>query len=261
MRKLLLFVVAAVVMATPIAAQTVDEVLAKHFEAQGGLAKLKAVQSIRASGRIGLGQGIEAPITLEVKRPAQMRLEFLVQGMTGVQAYDGKTGWQVMPFMGKKDPEPMSADDLKDAEEQADIDGPLMDYKSKGHQVELLGKENVEGADCYKLKLTKKNGDVSFIYLDGETYLQVKAVSKRVVRGSEMELETLFGEYKEEGGLMMAHVMESGPKGSPQKQKIMIDKVEINPVIDEARFKMPEVKPAEKPAETKPPESKPPVAQ
>jgi outer membrane lipoprotein-sorting protein len=246
MRKArLLFIAVALCLAAPLAAQTVDEVIAKHLDAQGGVAKLKAIQSIRMTGRMSLGQGLEAPITIEVKRPKQMRMEFTFQGMTGVQAYDGTQGWQVMPFMGKKDPEPMSSDDIKDAEEQADIDGPLMDYKSKGNQVELLGKESVEGADCFKLKLTKKSGDVSYLYIDSESYLQVKMEGKRMIRGTEMEIETSIGDYKQVEGMMFPHAIEAGAKGSPQRQKISVDKIEINPSIDDSRFKMPEVKPAE----------------
>jgi hypothetical protein len=224
----------------PIAsAQTVDELIAKNIEAKGGLAKLKAVKSQRATGKMVMGPGMEAPIVIVSKRPNRTRLEFTFQGMTGMQAFDGKTAWSSMPFMGKKEPELMPPDQAKDFEEGADFDGILMDYKDKGRTVELVGKEQVEGADAYKLKVTFKSGSTRHVYLDAETFLEIKMESKRMVRGSEVEGESYMSDYKEVGGMMMAHVLEQGMKGMPQRQKFVIDKVELNPEIDESVFAMP----------------------
>jgi outer membrane lipoprotein-sorting protein len=250
-RKLMGFGALAAVLAMPAAAQTADEIIAKNIEAHGGLAKLKAMKSMRMTGRMTLGQGIEAPITIEVVRPKNMRLEITVQGMTIIQAYDGTTGWQVVPFTGSTDPQVMSADELKDAEEQADMDGALVDYKEKGHSIELMGKENVEGADCFKLMVTKKNGDVQYYFIDSDSYLELKTEGKRKIRGTETEIETSLGDYKDIGnGVVLPHAISGGAKGSPQRQNIMVDKIEINPEIDAARFKMPAAAP--KPA-TPPP--------
>ncbi len=185
---------------------------------------------------------------MEFTRPNRMRMEFTVQGMTGIQAYDGKTGWAVMPFMGKTEPEKMSAEDLKQIEDQADIDGPLVDYKEKGHQVEYLGKDDVEGTPAHKLKVTKKNGDVVTIYLDADAFLEIKAEGKSVRRGQEIEGETFFGDYKEVGGVIIVHSIEIKPKGMPQGQQIVIEKIEINPEIAADRFAMPPAKEAAKPS-------------
>jgi outer membrane lipoprotein-sorting protein len=249
LRRLLLLTLTLSALALPLCGQTVDELIAKNVQARGGLEKLKSVQSLRLTGKMTMGPGMEAPFTLEQKRPMLLRMEFTVQGLTGVQAYDGTSGWQVMPFMGKKDPEVMTADDLKEAEEQADIDGPLVDYQTKGHKVELLGKDKIEGTDAYKLKLTRKNGDIQTVYLDADSYLEIKDEGQRTVRGSVVETETSLGDYKEVGGLMFPFSIESGIKGTEQKQKITIDKVEFNVPLDEARFKMPAPAPAPKPAE------------
>jgi len=240
MRKLLGLGALAAALAMPAAAQTVDEIIAKNIEAHGGMAKLKAMKSIRMSGRMTLGGGIEAPMTIEVVRPSSMRLELTVQGMTMIMAYDGTTGWQVIPFTGSTDPQIMSADELKDAEEQADMDGALVDYKEKGHKVELIGKENVEGADCFKLMVTKKNGDVQYYFIDSDSYLELRTEGRRKIRGTETEVETSLGDYKDVGnGVILAHAISGGAKGSPQRQNIIIDQVEVNPAIDAARFKMP----------------------
>lgn len=227
--------------------QTVDELIDKNVKARGGLEKIKAVKTIRMTGKMVMGEGMEMPIVLEIKRPKMTRMDFTFQGMTGTQAYDGKSGWSIMPFLGKKDPEPMSADDLKQAEDQADIDGPLIDYKTKGHQVELMGKEKVEGTDAYKLKVTKKSGDVTYLYLDSEYFLEIKAESKRKIQGNEAEIESSIGDYKEVEGLMMPHSIDAGVKGAPQRQKIVVSKIELNVPVADERFRMPEVKKAPTP--------------
>ncbi|HEX8071475.1 MAG TPA: hypothetical protein VF546_16075 [Pyrinomonadaceae bacterium] len=242
---------------------TVEQIVAKNIEAKGGLEKLRAQESLRASGRMTLGPGLEAPVVLEQKRPGSFRLELTLQGQTAVQAYDGQTGWQVNPFEGQTAPALLGPEELKDAQEQADLDGPLVGYKEKGHKVELVGREPVAGRDAYKLKVTLKSGAVRYLYLDASTFLEIKQETQRVRRGAEQLAETVFGDYKAEGGVMMPHSWESGVRGSPQRQRVTIDKVEVNPPLDDARFKLPAPpkpgadKPAVKP-DAAPPASKPP---
>jgi outer membrane lipoprotein-sorting protein len=212
---------------------TVDEIIAKNFEAMGGKDNLAAM---------------EAPISMTKKRPEMMRLDFTIQGMTGTQAYDGTTGWFVMPFLGKKDPETMSADQLKETKEEADFDGPTWNYKEKGNKVELLGKADIEGTPAYKLKITTKAGTESTVYIDADSFLEVKSESKRTVQGQEVESETILGNYQEFGGLMFPTSLEMKPKGAPAGQTITIEKVEVNPTIADDTFKMPAKKAEEKPA-------------
>lgn len=218
---------------------TLDEILTKNFEAKGGVDKLKALQSVRFTGKMSLGGGMEAPFTMTKKRPEMMRLDFTIQGMTASQAYDGKGGWALMPFLGKKDAEPMSGDMLKDAKEQADFDGPTWDYKAKGNTVELLGKADIEGTPAYKLHVVTKDGSDMLLYLDAESFLEVKAEAKRKVQGQEVEGETSFGNYQEFNGLLFPMSMEMKQKGAPAGQTITIEKVEINPTVADDAFKMP----------------------
>lgn len=246
LRKALVGLVAGATLVAPAPAQTVDELIAKANEARGGLEKMKSVQSVRMKGKMTMGPGIEAPITIEMKRPRNARMEFTIQGMTGVQAYDGQQAWGISP-MGSKQPEPMPAEMAKDLDNQADIDGPLVDYKAKGHLVELVGKEKVEGSDAWKLKVTLKSGDVQYIYLDADSNLEIRNEAKRTIRGSEVELENTIGDYKEVGGLLWPHSIQSGAKGRPEKQSFAFESIEVNPAIDDARFKMPA--PAPKPPE------------
>jgi outer membrane lipoprotein-sorting protein len=223
---------------------TVDDILAKNAEAKGGLEKMKAVQSMKLTGKMALGGGMEAPFVMTKKRPELMRLEFTIQGMTGIQAYDGTTGWMVMPFMGKKDPEAMSGDMLKEVKEQADFDGPFVDYAKKGNKVELIGKADVEGTPAYKVKLTTKEGTESFVYFDADSFLEIKVEAKRKIQGQEVEGEQTFGNYQEFGGLLFATSMEMKAKGAPAGQTLTIDKIELNTPLDDASFKMPAAAPA-----------------
>ncbi len=239
---------ALLLLTAPLSAQTLDEILDRHFAALGGRDKLAAVQSVRLTGKQQAGAQ-ELPLTLSWKRPNKIRVEFVLQGMTGVQAYDGAIGWSVMPFLGKTDPEAMSGDDLKDAEEQADlIEGPLFNWKEKGHTVELVGKESIEGTEAWKLKLTTKAGDVSLLYLDAEAMLQIKTEGKRKRGDQEIEFEAAYGDYKEVGGLLFAHSIEQKPKGAPQGATIVVDKIELNADLPDSLFVMPEKKADEKPA-------------
>jgi outer membrane lipoprotein-sorting protein len=217
LRKVLVGLAAAA-LAAPVSAQTVDEVIAKACEARGGVAKIKAVQSVRMTGHMTMGPGAEAPITLEMKRPRSTRMEFTAQGQTGVQAYDGKQAWGIAP-MGSRKPEPLPDEMARNIDAQADLDGPLVDYKAKGHQVELVGKETVDGVQAWKLKLTPKGGDVVYVFLDASSFLEIRNETHRLVRGP--------------------HRIQAGPKGRPEKQVLSFDKIEVNVPIDDARFKMP----------------------
>jgi outer membrane lipoprotein-sorting protein len=253
-RRAALALIACLAFAASLSAQTIDDIVAKNIAARGGLEKLKAVKSMKITGKTTIGPGMEAPLVIETKRPNKVRLDIVVQGMTLSQAYDGKQGWLLNPFGGGQNAEPMSPEDLRDAEEQADMDGPLVDWKAKGHKVELVGKEKVEGTDTYKIKVQLKNGNTRYFYLDANSYLDIKTEGKRTVRGTERESEQSIGDYRDVRGLMIPHSMEGGIKGQPQKQKITIEKIELDVPIDDSRFAMPAKK--DEPAEKKPPEKK-----
>lgn len=252
-KRLLMLSATVAIFCLSAAAQTADEVIAKYLAARGGVDKIKAVQSVQITGKFAIAPGVEAPFVLRLKRPNSMRMDFTVQGMTVTQAYDGQSGWQVMPLMGKSDPEPLTGDDLKEAAQDADIDGPLIDYKAKGHQVELAGQEDVGGSPAYKLKVTLKSGDVEYRYIDAKSYLEVKQSAKRTSRGNEAMVEETLGDYRSVDGIMFPYSLESSAQGSQDKQKIAVEKIELNTQVDAALFKMPETKPAE----AKPPEQKP----
>ena len=238
------FVLLALVGGVSVRALTVDELVAKHVEARGGAARLRSVQSVRLTGKLVFtGQfGVELRFMELIKRPGQIRQEVSIQGLTAVQAWDGKDGWQISPFQGRKDPERMSLDDAKDLVDIADLDGPLVDWQSKGMRVEYVGTEDVDGTDAHKLRVTQKNGDVQTIYLDPDYFLVIRILYQRLVRGAQVETETDYGNYERVSGVLIPFSRASGPRGSAKNQKVIIERAEANVPVDGALFAFPTAK-------------------
>ena len=221
-------------------APTVDELVSKNVEAKGGTDALHALQSLRLTGKMLVNQGkIQLAYLQTKKRPGEVRTEASLQGMTQVDAYDGKEGWKVSPFFGRRDPERISADDVKALMEDAEIDGPLVDWKAKGSTVDYLGTEEVDGTLAHKLKVVRKNGDVSFVYLDPDHFLEFRILTQRTRHGAYEEVETDLGDYEKAAGVFVPTSIESGRKGDPDKRKIIIDKVEANVPVDDSIFHFP----------------------
>ena len=219
--------------------QTPDELVNKYIEARGGLQKIKSVTSMRMTGSMNMAN-LEVPITMLMKRPNSVRMEFTVKGSTGIRAFDGTAGWTLMPFLGTPGPVAVTGSELRDLQDQADIDGALVDYTAKGNKLELAGKEKVNGADTFKLKVTRSSGGVEWIYLDAGTYLDIKEDATHTIQGAEREVETFINDYRDVDGLKFPFAVQSGVKDAPdQQQKLAIDKVEINVPLDPALFHMP----------------------
>ncbi len=225
---------------------SLDQIIAKNIESRGGMDALKAVESAQLSGTMVMGGGMEAPFTFRFKRPNQARLEFEFQGMTGIQAYDGEVGWGVMPFMGKTEPEALADDQLKQIKDQSDIDGHFVDFEDKGHEIELLGMEEVEGTEAYKLKITKENGDVVHSFLDTDYFLEFRNETRQDIQGAQQDVVITLGDYKEVGGgVLMAHSIEAKVAAMQFTQTITFNEVAVNVEVDDGIFTMPEVtKPA-----------------
>jgi len=224
----------------PATVPTLDELVAKNIEAKGGAQAVHALQSLRSTGTMLVNEGtIRLAYTQIKKRPLDVRTEATLQGMTAVQAFDGKEGWQISPFQGRKDPERMSADDVKALMEDAEMDGPLVDWKEKGSTIEYLGTEDVDGTQAYKIKVTRKNGDINFVYLDPDHFLEIRILTQRIQQGALVETETDLGDYEKINGVFVPFSIEAGSKGDSDKQKIVIDKAEGNTPVDDAIFHFP----------------------
>ena len=223
-----------------ISAPSLDELVAKNVEAKGGADALRALQSLRRTGKLLLDDGqLQLTYSQVKKRPLEVRTEVAIQGMTAVQAFDGKEGWRISPFQGRKDPERMSADDVKSLMEDAEMDGPLVDWKAKGSTVEYLGMEDVDGTQAHKFKVARKNGDVNFVYLDPDHFLEIRILTQRIEQGAQVEVETDLGDYEKISRVFVPFSIESGRKGDPSKQKVVIDKAEGNVPVDDATFHFP----------------------
>jgi hypothetical protein len=238
-RRILVLIATLVLFALPASAQSVDDIIAHYLKTVGGIDKIQSVKTLRRTGKFIGGGGFEAAILQENKRGNLVREEFALQGMVGINAYDGKTGWKVEPWNGKKDAEALSEEEMKSILEDADFDGPLVNYKQKGNKVEFGGRDTFEGTDTFKLKVTIPNGDTYVIYLDTDYYVPIKIDTKRIVRGAEREYETVLGDYKAVAGWYLPYSVEIGNKGSQDKAKTVFEKIEANVAIDDGRFSMP----------------------
>jgi len=234
------FLLALVLVAPSVAgAETVDEIVARHVAARGGRDALAAVRTLRMTGKATARPGQEAIVRREMARPGRIRTEFEFQGTTGVYAWDGSSGWRVSPLDGGFDPEPLPAEEAALAAEQADIEGPLVDWKEKGNAVELVGKAALPGGPAEEARVTLKSGAVRRLWVDAATGLVVRMETTRRMRGRELTVEATFGDYRKTDGVAFARVIEVGLRGRPARLRIVVESVEVNPPLDDLRFQMP----------------------
>jgi outer membrane lipoprotein-sorting protein len=218
--------------------QTVDEIIDNHANAMGGAGKFMTIKTVKYSGEYS-GNGADIPMTMIVKRDGKAKMEMTYQGMNLVKASDGTMGWSINPFQGNKEAEKMPVEELKEMRKSAEIEGELINYKKKGYKAESLGKDDFEGSEVYKIKLTDKDGDVTYYLLDISTYLILQSNSKRKIGEKEIKSETLYGNYQKIEGVMFPMSIEYKEVGRDDGQKETIEKVEINTDVDDSIFKMP----------------------
>ena len=240
MTNYLIILIAASSLSLTASSQTADELVQKNIEAKGGMEKIKAIKTVRLAGKLDAGGGFTAAVGQENKRPNLVRETFTLQGMTQVQAYDGSTAWEVRPFGGRKDPQLMGDDDVRDLLIDSDLDGPLVDYKEKGNQVEYLGHDIVDGDDALRLKVTLKNGDIIYYYLDPDTLLEIRTERREFIRGAVHDSVADLGSYKPVAGVMFPFSVNGGPKDDPtQWQSVTYEKIEANLPLQDSDFAVP----------------------
>jgi hypothetical protein len=253
----------------------------KNVSARGGLQAWRAVQTLSLAGKMGVGGNqraplptpspvpgrtfsqqmlpqrptaeVQLPFLMEFKRSRKMRFELQFKGQTAIQVFDGSNGWKLRPFLNRLEVEPYTPEELKMASAQSDLDGFLVDYAAKGTQVELAGMEKVEGRDTYNLKLSMKNGQTIHVWVDAETFLETKVEGQpRRLDGIEHPVEVYYRDYKAVDGLQIPFVLETrvlpvaktatGMRDTPfAPEKVMIDKVVVNPKLDESLFSKPQI--------------------
>jgi outer membrane lipoprotein-sorting protein len=257
------------------------QIVEKNVAARGGLTTWRAVQTLSITGKLDAGSGdsvarsrtlalqgvgasvkraeraaaqaaadpnktagaqVQLPFRLEMKRPRKSRLEIDFAGKTAVQVYDGENGWKVRPFLNRDDVEPFTADEAADEAAKPDLDGPLVDYAAKGNQVALEATEPVDGHKAYKLKLTLKNGDVRHIWIDAQSFLDVKVEgSPHRMDGKMRSVWVYQRDFRSAQGLMVPYSYETAVEGIPQRHRMVVESVKVNPALDAARFVKPQV--------------------
>lgn len=219
-------------------AATLDELVAKNLDARGGAAKLAAIKTLKTRGKLLVGDQFELGFAQYQKAPESVRVEASLQGLTQVQAWDGREAWQISPFQGRKDPEKMSADDARALADDAPIGGALFDWKARGSRLEYLGTEDVDGTEAHKLKVTLKNGDVEYVYLDPDHYLEIRTVAQRNVRGTQVVSVSDYGDYEQVDGVYFPFSIATETKGDG-KQQVTIERAEANVPVEDALFAFP----------------------
>ncbi len=228
---------------------TLDEILKNHFEVTGA-EKLTKVNTMIAEGTVNT-QGMELPFVMKVKRPGKARNEVTIQGSKMIQAYNGEIGWMIAPWLGTDEPQDMGNDEVDQLKEQADFEGKLWTWKEKVESLELIGKEDMEGTEVYKLKMVEKveieegeesdeekKGDIRYIYMDAENFVILKIQVKKNIQGTETEIEIYQSNYKEVEGIIMPFSMETKMGGKTVNQ-ITIDTFKLNEEIDDSEFEKP----------------------
>jgi len=201
---------------------------------------------------------VQLPFVMELARPRKMRLELEFNGQTAIQVFDGTNGWKVRPFLNRREVEPYTAEEMKLASAQSDLDGPLVDYAAKGTTIDLDGIEKVEDRDNYKLKLTLKSGQETHVWVDAETFLETKIEGQpRRLDGTYHPVEVYYRDYRSVSGLKIPFVLETkvlpvaktatGVKDPPVPvEKLIIEKVTVNPKLDDSQFSKPRIDAAPK---------------
>jgi outer membrane lipoprotein-sorting protein len=254
------------------------QIVEKHVAARGGLQALRGLQALSLSGKMEAGSAdleeramkmvrsrkapsghmeqraaaqaagnkdetgkqVQLPFVMEMKRPDRSRVEIEFAGKTAVQVYDGRHGWKLRPYLNRNDVEPFTAEEMKSESDRATLEGPLVDYAAKGTKVELEKVEPVEGHDAYKLKLTLKSGKVQHIWIDAESFLDVKVEGvPRRMDGRMHDVWIYQRDFRKVDGLMMPFLVETAVDGYPGTHKMMIEKVAVNPKLDDSRFAKP----------------------
>ncbi len=236
MKKLIVTTLTLLIIASAsfVQAQSLDDVLKKYVKATG-LETLANAKSFQIKAKINQ-MGMELPMEMKIKKPNKFRIEMEMQGQKMVQAYDGEKGWMIAPWVSP-DPQDMSGDQLKDALDQADMEGELYHYKEKGHTIEFVGKVNLDGKPAYKLKLTTKDGNKKTYFIDADTYLVTKVKAKISANGQTVDVTQNMSDFKTFDGITMAMKLESvSPMG---KAEIVMEDVKLNVDIDDAIFKKP----------------------
>ena len=271
----------------PPAALSAAQIIEKHIAARGGAAAWHSIQAISWSGSMEIGSAdsaarssrfarsgvapsshsdlvkesvagaaaaapakqMQVPFTLTMQRPNKTRVELVFGGRTAIQVYDGAQGWKVRPFLNRTDAEPYSPEEVKLEQARPSLDGPLIDYAAKGTRVDLDGVETIDGRNAYKLKLTEKSGVIEHVWIDAQSFLDVKVEgSPRHMDDRMHDVFVYQRDFRNVQGVMVPFILETAVSGYPDTHKMLIEKVAVNPKLADTLFSKPAAAPDAKPA-------------
>jgi len=242
MRMSLLFCVATLLVTASAHAMTADELVTKNIDARGGLDKIHAITTLKLEGKLRIGGQFELSFASYQKAPQSLRFEATIQGMTQIQAWDGKDAWQISPFQGRRDPEKMSADDARSLADDAAIDGPLVDWKANGSTLDYQGTEDIDGTQAHKLKVTLSNGDIEYVYLDPDYFLEIRRISQLTIRGIHVKVVADYGDYERVNGVYFpfsTSIQSQGGGDGGGTQQLTVMKASANVPMDNSLFAFP----------------------
>ena len=212
-------------------AQTVDEVIDKHIAAMGGKEKLASLKSAKMEGNLSV-MGNDVALVITTLHGVGMRADISVMGTENYQIITPTKGIVFMPVQGMSEPTTMAEDQLKSASGQLDLQGPLFNYKEKRSIVELIGKENVDGEECYNIKLTNKTGNITSYFISTKTHFKIKTSGKSNINGTETELTNTYSNYKQNVDGYWFPYTSTNAQGTTD-----FSKIDTNIAVDESIFK------------------------
>ncbi|HST09418.1 MAG TPA: hypothetical protein VLL05_03510 [Terriglobales bacterium] len=256
---------------------TAAQVVEKNIAARGGPQVWHGIQTMSWSGKMDAGAGdsversrryaqnqgrlsptghvahdkmagdkdnqVQLPFKHEMKRPNKSRTEIQFAGKTAVQVYDGSNGWKVRPFLNRNDVEPFTADEAKAESEEPGIGGYLFDYATKGTKIDLEGMEKVEGHDAYKLKVTSKAGNAKYVWIDAQSFLDVKVSgTPRRMDGKMHNVYVYQRDFRDVQGVKVPFVYETAVEGYRDTHKTVLETVAVNPKLEDSLFTKPQAK-------------------
>lgn len=210
-------------------AQTADEIIDKHIAAIGGKDNWLKVKSIQMEGTVNV-MGRDVNVKITNVHNVGSRQDISLAGMNGYIIMTPVAGWSFLPFQGQTKPEPMPADAVKAGMDELDIQGNLLNYQSKGHTVQYLGTEDVEGTECHKLKVNRKNSGEQTIYIDPETFYIIRVSNKMNMNGQEIESKVDMSDYREVNGIKVPFSL------SQAFGTLVLSTIKVNEGADEKIF-------------------------
>ncbi|MCK4889506.1 MAG: outer membrane lipoprotein-sorting protein [Candidatus Aminicenantes bacterium] len=239
MKRIFIIIFAFTFLFGMVQSQNVDEIINNHIEVKGGAEKLESIKSVTAVGKM-VRMNMEMKFSMYYKKPKMTRTEVTFSDKLMVFAYDGETAWQISPFTGIEGPQIMTGDQADDAKETAEMfENPLINYTKKGHKVELLGKDELEGTEVFKVKLTMKDGKETIFYFDTETFIDLKTETTRIKKdGKEIKAESYSSDFKEVNGMMTAFSIKTKVNGMDMGN-IVIESIKYDEPLEDSFFKMP----------------------